>query len=472
MKRAPISLRRMAWLAVALALAGCAVGPAYERPAVDLPAAYTEPADTTAAGAPLPADWWKLYGDPQLDELVAATLANNSDLKLAAAQVEEAEGVARETGAAFFPEFDLNAVSNRNGVSTGTAVPSPASVPSVRNDHRFTLGTSFELDFWGKLRNASEAARARLLSTRYGRDVVLLTLSSTTAQQYFALRSLDAQIAVTRASIKSREDSTGIVRERVRAGYASDLDLAQTNISLATARTLARELQRQRALVEHQLGVLTGRLDIKLVPLDTLELPTPAVPPPGLPSSLVARRPDIRAAEQNLMSANSLIGVARAAQLPTFSLTGFLGGQSESLSDILLNPTRIWSVGVGLLFPVFDAGKYAARTAQAEARQHQALASWQKAIETAFRDVGDALSNVRQTVATEEDLRAAAAAARDAVRISRARYGAGYSAYLDVLEAERSLNDAELALVRNRQAQLSFTVDLIKAVGGGWTPAS
>ncbi|MEO8134825.1 MAG: efflux transporter outer membrane subunit [Betaproteobacteria bacterium] len=456
----------------ALVMTGCAVGPAYQRPAVDLPAAFPEAADHGPAGAVLPADWWKLYRDPRLDELVAATLANNSDLRLAVAQVEEAEAVAREAGAAYFPEIDASGASNRSGLSTATAVPSPAGVSTARTDHRFTLGTTFELDFWGKLRNASGSARARLLATRYARDVVTLTLSSTTAQAYFTLRSLDAQIAVTRTSIASREASTGIVRDRVRAGYASDLDLAQTNISLSTARALLRDLQRQRSLIEHQLGTLTAKLDLKLAAVDTLELPTPAVPPPGLPSSLVERRPDIRVAEQNLMSANALIGVARAAQLPTFSLTGYLGGQSESLSDIILNPARIWQIGIGVLFPVFDSGRYAARTEQAEARQRQALASYRKSVETAFRDVGDALSNVRQSVATEEDLRAAAAASREALRIARARYGAGYSAYLDVLDAERSLNDAELAIVRNRQAQLSYTVDLIKAVGGGWTPAS
>ena len=470
--KAASAARAAALLIAALAAAGCAVGPAYERPAANLPAVYTEPVDPGAAAATLHADWWKLYNDPQIDDLVAATLANNSDLRLAAAQVEEAEAVARETGAAFFPEFDLNGVSNRTAVTTAAAVPSPAGVSTIRNNHRFTLGTSFELDFWGKLRNASESARARLLATRYARDVVTLTLSSTTAQAYFTLRSLDAQIAVTRASIASRDTSTGIVRQRVQAGYASDLDLAQFTIALSTARAQLRDLQRQRALVEHQIGTLTGKPDIRLSPIDTLELPTPAVPPPGLPSSLVERRPDIRSAEQNLMSANALIGVARAAQLPTFSLTGFLGGESESLSNILLNPARIWSVGLGVLFPVFDSGRYAARTAQAEARQRQALASYQKSVETAFRDVGDALANVRQSVATEEDLRTAVAASRDAVRIGRARYGAGYSGYLDVLDAERSLNDAELALVRNRQAQLSYTVDLIKAVGGGWTPAS
>jgi outer membrane protein, multidrug efflux system len=459
-------------LIAALINAGCAIGPAYQRPVVDLPAAYPEEMDAGAGRAAIQAQWWKLFNNPRLDELVAATLARNVDIRLAVAQVEEAEGVVREAGAAILPEIDLAGNSNRTASSNAVAIPTPAGFPSVRNDHRFVFSTTFELDFWGKLRNASVAAQARLLATRYARDVVMLTLASTTAQTYFALRSLDAQIVVTRTSLVTREDSLGIVRDRVKGGYASDLDLAQANVARANAASQLRDLLRQRSLAEHQLQTLTGNLDLRLPAGDALDLPTPALPPPELPSTLVERRPDVASAEQNLISANAQIGVARAAQFPTFSMTGFLGGESETLSNILTNPARIWSVGLGLVFPVFDAGKYAARTEEAEARQRQALASYQKSVELAFRDVADALANIRQSVATEEDLRAAAMAARDALRISQARYAAGYSAYLDVLDAQRSLNDAELSLARNRQAQLSYTVDLIKATGGGWSPKS
>jgi outer membrane protein, multidrug efflux system len=462
----------LALLLAALISAGCAVGPAYQRPVLDLPAAYPEEVDAGAGRTAIQAEWWKLYNDPQLNELVAATLVRNVDIRLAVAQVEEAEGVVREAGAAILPEIDVGGNSNRTAFSNTVALPAPTGFPTVRNDHRYTFSTTFELDFWGKLKSASDAAQAKLLATRYARDVVMLTLASTTAQTYFALRSLDAQIAVTRTSLATRDSSLGIVRDRVKAGYASDLDLAQANVARATAASQLRDLQRQRALVEHQLQTLTGKLDLRLEAGNALDLPTPALPPPELPSTLVERRPDVAAAEQNLISANAQIGVARAAQFPTFSLTGFLGGESESLSNILTNPARIWSVGLGLVFPVFDSGRYAARTEEAEARQRQALASYQKTVELAFRDVADALANIRQSVATEDDLRAAAAAAREALRIAQVRYAAGYSAYLDVLDAQRSVNDAELSLARNRQAQLAYTVDLIKATGGGWVPKS
>ena len=452
----------------ALVIAGCAVGPTYQRPDPVLPGAFPEDS-SLSGGQYIGLDWWKLYNDTQLSALIDAALSRNVDLALAAAQIQEAEAVVRETGAAVLPEIDVNGNSNRTASSTATALPSPAGIPSVRTDHRAVLSTSFELDLWGKLRGATEASRARLLATRYSRDTVRLTLASATAQNYFTLRSLDAQIAMTRTTLDTRDQTLRIVGDRVRAGYASDLDLSQARLARANAGSQLRELLRQRALVEHQLQTLTGRLDLRLAAVDVLDLPLPALPPPGLPSSLVERRPDVASAEQNLVSANAQIGVARAAQYPTFSLTGFLGGQSESLVNIVTSPARIWSAGINVLFPVFDAGKYQARTEQAEARQQQALANYRKNLQTAYREVADALANIRETIAAEEDLRNALAAAREALRIAQARYSAGYSAFLDVLDAQRSVNDAELALARNRQAQLTYSVDFIKAMGGGWS---
>ena len=487
-------------------LGGCAVGPKYDRPDQQMPAAFPEEAGDLTRGPALAGDWWKLYRDPRLDELVDSALARNVDLALAVAQIREAEAVVRETGAAVLPEIDVGGNSNRTASSSSTALPSPAGIPTVRTGNRAVFQTSFELDFWGKLREASSAAQARLLAQRYSRDMVRLLLVSTVAQNYFTLRSLDAQIAMTRTTIGTRDVTLKIVGDRVNAGYASDLDLSQSRLARANAGSQLRELERLRAGVEHQLQTLTGRLDAKVAP-DTvapgtvtgtvarnnvagsnvagtnvasnaiatnnvLDLPLPALPPPGLPSTLVDRRPDVASAEQNLISANAQIGVARAAQYPTFSLTGFLGGESESLRNIISAPARIWSVGLNVLYPIFDAGKYAARTAQAEARQQQALANYRKTVEIAYRDVSDALSNLRQTIVAETDLRTALAASREALRIGQARYDAGYSGFLDVLDAQRNVNDAELALARNRQQQLNYTVDFIKAIGGGWTAES
>ena len=499
---------RFAGIALAIAiLGGCAVGPKYDRPDPQMPAAFSEDAGDLTRGPALAGDWWKLYRDPRLDELVDSALARNVDLALAVAQIREAEAVVRETGAAVLPEIDVGGNSNRTASSSSTALPSPAGFPTVRTGHRAVFQTSFELDFWGKLRGATSAAQSRLLAQRYSRDMVRLLLVSTVAQNYFTLRSLDAQITMTRTTIGTRDVTLKIVGDRVNAGYASDLDLAQSRLARANAGSQLRELERLRAGVEHQLQTLTGRLDAKVgadnvapgtvmgnnpsgnnasgnnVSTNTastnsvstrnvLDLPLPALPPPGLPSTLVDRRPDVASAEQNLISANAQIGVARAAQYPTFSLTGFLGGESESLRNIISAPARIWSVGLNVLYPIFDSGKYAARTAQAEARQQQALANYRKTVEIAYRDVSDALSNLRQTIIAETDLRNALAASREALRIGQARYDAGYSGFLDVLDAQRNVNDAELALARNRQQQLNYTVDFIKAIGGGWSAES
>ena len=464
-------MRTLACLAcAALLLAGCAaVGPDYQRPAVDLPGTY--PAGTEAgAAAAVEAAWWKLYGDPALDRLVASTLERNADIRLAVARIEEADANLREAGATFLPQIDLGTTGARSRLSTTTATPLPSTVAPVRNNVRLALSTSFELDFWGRLRRALEAARAQALGTRYARDVVSLSLAGLASQAYFSLRSLDAQIALTSETLAVREEYLDMVRRRAAGGIASDLDVNQAVVARADAATQLKDLQRQRTLVEHQLGTLAGKLDLALPNSgNLLALPVPPVPPAGLPSALLERRPDVRQAEQQLVSANAQIGVARAAMLPAISLTGSYGGESQGLSTLLNSGSNIWSVGFGLALPIFDWGRLAARADAAEARARQSLAGYQKAIETAFREVADGLTNLEQTTATEEDLQARATAARNVLRLARARYEAGYSAYLEVLDAQRTANDAGLAVVRNRQSRLSASVDLMKALGGGWS---
>jgi len=452
----------------ALALAGCIrLGPDYQRPeVVALPAAYTAP--SAPGEAVVPADWWRLYSDATLDELVSAARQSNADVRLAAARVREAEGVLREARGALFPDVTSGYSYTRSRVSAASVPPPPAGTV-MRPSHTLTLAsTSFELDFWGRFARASEAAQANLLSSRLSQDTVGLTLAGGTAQAYFALRSLDAQIAVLDSSIKVREDSLAIARTRLQAGLASELDVFQAQGALADALFQRRDAGRNRALVERQLAQLTGRLDLKLAGADLFALPLPPVPPAGLPSALLERRPDIRAAEQSLVAANAQIGVARAALFPTLSLTASAGVQSAELAELLTNPARVWTLGAGIVAPIFDAGRREARVEQAEARREQAVAGYQRAIETGFREVADALVNVRETGEAEDELRGRLEAARQALELSRLRYQSGYSPYLEVLDAQRTENDAALAFVRNRQARLAFSVDLMKALGGGW----
>jgi len=459
-------VKRAVLAAALLVLAGCAAGPDYKRPDMPLPAAFDGAA--AEAAAPPPARWWQLYSDPLLDGLVGEALAANADLRLAAARVLEAEGVWREVRAALFPEVD-GAFSYSNSRASTRVVPAPLA-PLERPMYQGLASTTFEADFWGRLSRASEAARASLLASEYGRDVVALTLAGTVAQTYFGLRSLDAQLKVLEQTIRSRSESLQLTRDRLNAGIASELDVHQAQGALSDALVQRRDTERQRALLERELGQLTGRLDLRLAAGDLFALPVPPPPPAGLPSALLERRPDIRAAEQALAAANAQIGVARAALFPTVSLTGTLGAQSANLSNLFTGGAGIWSAGFALALPIFDAGRREARVDQAGARERQALAGYQKAIETGFKEVSEGLINVAQSTATEGDLQDRLQAARNALELSNLRYESGYSPFLEVLDAQRTANDAELAFVRNRQARLSFSVDLMKALGGGWQP--
>ena len=452
-------------------VSGCALGPDYQRPVLNMPPAYPDNVETPVAVTPvIQLDWWTLYGDDTLNRLVADALKNNADVKIAAAQVEEAEAVLRQANASFFPEINLGASGSRARASNALAVANPP--PLVRDNRRVTLSTAFEIDFWGKLRRGSEAARAQALASVYGRDVVTLTLVSTTLQAYFSLRSLDAQIAASLSSLKTREESLEVVRSRADAGLASDLDVNQAEGARADLAAQVKELERQRTLAEHLLALITVNADLRLARGDIKSLPIPPVPPTGLPSALLDRRPDIRVAEQNLVAANAQIGIAKAALFPTLSLTGSYGGESAALENLLASGGRIWSAGFGLALPIFDAGRSLARVDQVESRQQQSLFMYQRTVAIAFREVADAIINVRESAITEADLQARVNAARNSLALARARYESGYSAYLEVLDAQRTANEAELALVRNRQSQLAYSVDFMKALGGGWNPSA
>jgi multidrug efflux system outer membrane protein len=463
---------RSGFILLASLLCGCAVGPDYHRPGIELPATFSRPSienNSAETATALKADWWKLYGDATLDRLVASTLENNADLRLAAARVLEAEAILREARATLFPEITGSYSYGRNGISERTSPPPIPGAPRVQSRHQLLLSTSYELDFWGRVSRVDEAARAQLLGTRYAQDVVALTLASASAQTYFALRSLDAQLAVLERTIRSSRESLELARARLNAGLTSELDVFQAQGQLSDALVQRRDTERQRALLAGQLGELTGKLDLKLPPGDLFSQPVPPTPPAGLPSELLDRRPDIRASEQQLVSANAQIGIARAALFPSISLTAGLGQASGEFSDLLASGAGIWSLGFAAALPIFDAGRRGAQVDQARAIEQQALASYQRSIETGFREVSAGLTNVAQSGATEADLRDRLEAASRSLELSNLRYQSGYSPFLEVLDAQRTENAAQIAFVRNREARLSFSVDLMKALGGGWS---
>jgi len=466
--RFPVAIH--GWMLLCLCvLAGCAtVGPDYHRPEVSLPATFAPtPAASTQAPVAPGSTWWSLYQDPVLDALMTSALISNLDLQQAIARIEEADANLRIAGTALLPEIDLNSSASRSHVSTRTATSQFVGNP-VRNNIQFGLSTNFEIDFWGKYRRAAEAARAEAMGTRFARDTVALSLTSLVAQTYFTVRALDVQIQFTGDTLDSRTQSLELVRKQTQGGIASDFDLSRAVDARAAIAPQLKDLQQQRAFAGHQLGLLLGQPDYAITPSQLRTLLEAPVPPAGLPSTLLNRRPDVRAAEQQLIADNAQIGVARAAMLPTISLTGNLGTESADLAGLIMNGAEVWSIGYGLALPIFDAGRLAAQTDARIARQKQSLAAYQKAAQSAFTEVADALTAIATASSLASDLATRVAANRDALRVALARYEAGYSGYLDLLDVQRTLNDVELELSRNRQTQLTASVDLIKALGGEW----
>jgi multidrug efflux system outer membrane protein len=458
-------MKRYATLMAALVLGGCMVGPDYKRPEQALPVAYGEADPNGPKLSEIPAQWWLLYNDPVLDELIRSGLERNADVREAIARVEQAEAALREAHAVlFFPQINgQGAVARQRQI-----IPGEGAVTAT--NYFLGLNTSFEIDLWGRLRRGERSIRDTLAASEYGRDTVALTVAATIARAYFAALSLDSQFAASDEIARAAGESLALAKRRAEGGYASDLDVYQASALRSQASAQAKEIARQRAAVVHQLGVLTGRLDVQVATKDVNALPIPPLPPAGLPSTLLERRPDVRASEAQLAAATELIGVQQAARFPTLSLTASGGQTSAEFGNLFNTGTRIWSIGANLAGPILDFGRNKARTEQAEAQARQAAAQYQRSVENAFRDVADALSNVRLAADQETDLRDQADQARNALRLSQLRYQNGYSGYLEVLDAQRTLNQALLAFIRNRQAYLSYTVDLMNALGGGWAP--
>ena len=438
-------------------LAGCfTLGPDYRRQAIDTPDAWPTPTTT----ATVPEEWWRGYQDPALDTMIPEALSHNADLRLAVARVDEARaslGVAR---ADQWPGVSANASASRNRASEDSALALPGVDP-IYNNVRATLDASYEIDFWGKYRRATEAARAELLGTQFNRDAVRLALITDVSRGYFNLRALDAQVAITKRTVATRLDSLALQRQRFEAGVASELELRQVEAEAAAAQALLPVLETQLARQETALSVLLGRSPRAIVgstpergaALEALTVP-PAVPA-GLPSDLLEHRPDLQQAEQQLIAANARIGQAKAAYFPTISLTGLLGGESTKLADLFSAPARIWQASGSAAQTVFDAGRTGSRVKAAKAREQQALAQYQSAIQNAFRDTLDAeQSRVN--------------ALQSALSHARLRYENGVASQLDVLDAERGLLAAELNRAEAQRAQLAATADLFKALGGGW----
>ena len=467
-------LDRIVAFTAAVILAGCTtLGPDYKRPDIETPEQWPVPGATE----PVSSQWWKSYGDAVLERMVDETLIHNLDLRQAVARVAEARAQLGVSRADQYPGVSAGADASRNRASQESVLGVPPGTDPTFSDYAASVNVSYEIDFWGKYRRATEAARAELLSAQHNRDVVRLTLIGDVVKGYFNLRALDAQVEVTKRTISSRLASTALQRLRFQSGVASELDLRQVEAQAAQAQALLPSLERQVAAQENALSVLIGRSPRTIVEqpvergnaIDALSVP-PAIPA-GLPSDLLEKRPDLRQAEQALVAANARIGQAKAAYYPSISLTGLFGGESESLGDLFKSSARVWQFSASAAQTVFDAGRTASRVEAAQAREQQALAQYQSAIQNAFRETLDALVAQRKAQETLEAEQSRVEALKIALRLAQLRYDNGVSSLLDVLDAERGLLDAELNRLEAQRAQLAATADLFKALGGGWDPS-
>jgi multidrug efflux system outer membrane protein len=440
------------------------VGPDYKRPEINLPSTYHQEINKDNVVTDLNM-WWKLYQDPALNELMDKALIKNTDIAAAIARVEESDAYLKEVGAALLPEINLNSIAARTRVTTNST---PKLTTGLRKDYLVRLGTSFELDFWGKLRRAKESARAEYLASRFSKDTVELSLESLLASNYLLLRSIDSQILALKANVKYREENLTLTKKRLESGLVSALDLHQAEAAFNNLSAQLSDLMRQREIVFNQLTMLSGDMNL-VIPEMTLDaLITPPTPPSGLPSSLLESRPDVREAEQMMIAANANIGIAKAALFPTISLTANLGAESAALNNLNKSGSSIWGGGLGLSLPIFDAGRIRSKIDQVTAKQKEALSYYESAIQNAFKEVNNALVSLKEYTEQENDLKLTQDAAKKAMDIASNRYKAGYSSYLDYLDAQRVYNDASIAYIQKRQLRLIASVELFKSLGGGW----
>ncbi len=446
-------------------LAGCTVGPDYARPESGLPAAFPEGAGAPDRGG-VAADWWLGFGEPELTRLVGRALAANTDVRAAAARWEEADAQLADVAGAGVPAIDATGEADRFKVSSGTFLPVGGNAPGRnRRMQRAGLVTSFELDFWGRLRRAEEAARAQMLAAEEGVAQVRLGLAVAVVRTYSTLRTADASAAAAETLVAAREEGLRLARRRTDLGVAVPAEAARAEVALAAAVAGLAEARRTRAQAEHFLGFLTAEPAL-VVPRDARPLPSPPLPAAGLPSDLLSRRPDVRAAEQALIAANARIGFTKAARYPSFTLTGALGTESRTFGGLFQSETATSDLGLDLRAPLFDAGRLAARVDAAIAAQHQAVAAYEGAARNAFREVRDALAEVRETALAAEAADRRETAAAEVLRVAAARGAAGQAPPTELLEARRAQAESQLAVARVRQERLEAQLALIRSLGG------
>jgi multidrug efflux system outer membrane protein len=447
--------------ALSLVLTGCAVGPNYKRPLVPVPERFY--GDERAAEARSLADvpWWDVFDDPILKGLIEEAVRNGFDARLAAARVREARARYGIVRSQFFPSVDYEGGWQR---ARANQLLNPTG--ATQTAWSVDVGFSWELDLWGRIRRLSEAARAQYLATEEGRRGVLLSLVSDVAVAYMDLRELDSELAIAKTTTAAFQDTYDLFNRRLEGGAASGLETARAEASLAQVAAQIPEIERAIVARENHLNFLLGR-NPQPIPRENPLMALPPDVPPGLPSALLERRPDIRQSEQLLIAANANVGAAKADFFPRLSLTGLFGNVSPELGD-LFSHGKTWSVGAGLVGPIFQGGRIKRSYEAAQAQWQQAKVEYEATTANAFGEVSGALVDRTKLVETERQRARAVAAYQEAVRLANIRYDSGLSAYFEVLEAQQQLFPAEISLAQTRRDQLVAVVNLYRALGGGW----
>jgi outer membrane protein, multidrug efflux system len=463
----------MIGIAIVSLLASCTVGPKYRRPIVQPPSAFRGSGDTAAAAVPeslADLKWFEVFKDDRLQELIRTALVNNYDLRQSLDRINAARANLGITRSEQFPNVTASAdvTTLRNSNSGQFALPGGTS----RNR---TFGTvmldllSFEIDIWGRLRRATEAARADLLGAEENRKAVMTTVVGDVSAAYFNLLELDMELEIARETLATRQESLNLIRTRQRGGVATMLDVRQAEQLVYGAAQTIPDIERLIEQTENQINLLLGKDPGPVARGRSLtEQEQPPSAPPGLPSSLLERRPDIRAAEQNLIAATANIGVAKAAYFPQISLTGFMGGQSSQLTNLFSGAGGAWNFAPQATLPIFNAGRVKSGVRLTEAQRQLALTQYQQAIKIGFREVSDALVGYRKVKEVRAQQESLVTTLQDRSRLAYLRYGGGVDTQLNALDADRDLFAAELSLAQTKRNELLGLVQLYKALGGGW----
>jgi multidrug efflux system outer membrane protein len=451
-------------VAIGALTTACLVGPNYVKPSLPVPDTFRDAAGSTSAASIADAKWWEVFADEQLQALVRTAVTENYDVRIAAARIMEAEAQLGVTRSNAYPTVDMDVqAGGQRTPAAGTEEASTAAGLLVRGR------AAWELDFWGKYRRETEASRARLLSTQWGQRAVLTSLVSRIAEGYFQLRALDLERDIAQRTRSSRNESLDLTRIRERGGATSMLDVRQAEQLVYAAAATIVDLDRRITQQENFLSTLLGSFPTAITRgLDLTAQPHAPEVPAGLPSTLIARRPDIQAAEQEIVAANAEIGAARAAYFPAITLTGAAGVQSTALSALFSGGAGLWSVAAGAAQPIFTAGRTRSQVALAEARRQEAALNYEATVKEAFREVSDALVGYSKAREFREQQELLFTAAQDARRLADIRYRGGATSYLEVLDADTRLFNAEIGQADARLSELTGFVELYRSLGGGW----